>query len=151
MLSPSFGSPWSESIMLALMLQTSLKYFAGGVLAVLTGWHLASRMCTCLQFPSSAPDGAVGGGLSAGQHQCGIMWMRRLREVIRVDECPRRKRVSVGTGSFDSWFQVSSKASVTGPPPSSPTASSRLVKLAKGTFNHHLWRHLSSHLFVIST
>lgn len=62
-----------------------------------------------------------------------------------------RHKSACCAGSFDLWFQVVNRASVTELPPSSPTASSRVVKFAKGAFNHQLCRDLSSHLFVIST
>lgn len=40
-LSSTFRSPWNETVMFQLMLQTSLQHLAGGVLAVLTRWHFA--------------------------------------------------------------------------------------------------------------
>lgn len=60
------------------------------------------------------------------------------------------RRVHVGAGSFDLCFQVSNGTSVTGLPSSSPTASSSVVKFAKGAFNQQLRCDLSRHLVVIS-
>lgn len=147
-LSSTFRSPWNETIMFALMLRTSLKHIARGFLAVLTSWRFVPvRARVCSSLICAWGGGSILSISTSHQHHA---------DIVDVGACTcwlihRQKTVRLGAGSSDLWFQVWGKASVTGLPSSSPTAPSRVVKFAKGTFNHQLWHDLSSHLFVIST